>query len=257
MSKKINYESLTNEELVELIQKNNDPIAKEVLVDKNNKFIHSFVRRYCKYEGNVEYHELYQEGVIGLLKSAYRYKPELGFKFVTYAGNFIFGQIKWALRESSDHKAFRIGREWKYLYNKMNRAKDELRQKLMKEPNTKELAEYMGETEENICRCITLNEGHTSIHLTKYIDQKCGDNLTIEDGLVDESYNEDLEIEKIILKENIKKLPQKEQFVLKQKYFNGKTQREISEMMGTSQAQVSRREKRALKLLKELYRKEI
>ena len=75
--------------------------------------------------------------------------------------------------------------------------------------------------DKNICRCITLNEGHTSIHLTKYIDQKCGDNLTIEDGLVDESYNEDLEIEKIILKENIKKLPQKEQFVLKQKYFKG------------------------------------
>ena len=99
--KEILYESLTNEELVRKVQKENDELAKKVLVEKNHKLLHMFTRKYVKYDQGYEYDDIYNECVIGFIAAMYKFDPNFGFKFNTYAGNFAEGQIK-AFAEGND-----------------------------------------------------------------------------------------------------------------------------------------------------------
>lgn len=256
--KEILYESLTNEELVRKVQKENDNLAKKVLIEKNHKLLHMFTRKYVKYDQGYEYDDIYNECVIGFIAAMYKFDPNFGFKFNTYAGNFAEGQIKRYLRESSDGKCFRIGREWKYLYNKILRSQNELRQTLQREPTYEDIAKHLDRSVKDIERAIILNEEHTSIYITKYKNKHSDeDNILIVDGIPGDDFNEDKKVLSLELQENLNKLKPKQKRVIEEIYLKGLTQKEYGAKYNMQQPHVSRDLKKAMEQLRKIYKGEV
>ena len=256
--KEILYESLTNEELVRKVQKEKDELAKKVLVEKNHKLLHMFTRKYVKYDQGYEYDDIYNEAVLGYINAIYKFDLDKGFTFNTYAGNYAEGQIKRYLRESSDGKCFRIGREWKYLYNKILRSQNELRQTLQREPNYEDIAKYLGKDVKDIERAIILNEEHTSIYLTKYKNKHSDeDNILIVDGIEGDGFDEEKEVSSLELKENLAKLKPKQRRVIEEIYLKGLTQKEYGAKYNLQQPHVSRDLKKAMEQLRKIYKGEV
>lgn len=217
-----------------------DRDACEQAVLENNGLIWSIVRRY--YGRGVEPDDLYQLGCLGFLKAVQGFDFSYGTCFSTYAVPKIAGEIRRFLRDDGTVKVGRTIREQaQLLYTQRER----LRHDLGREPVLAELAEATGLTVEEIARTETATEAPESLQ------QELADGLTLEGTLGTDAPEEGL-VEKLALREAIDRLPEKERMTILLRYFKGLTQERTARVLGVSQVQVSRLERRGLRRLREL-----
>ena len=235
----------TNEKLNALMEKikAGDKDAREEFIIYNMRLVLSIVRRFASTKCSPD--DIFQVGVIGLIKSIDNFDTSVGVKFSTYAVPMIIGEIRKFLRDSSCIKITRSIRDVAY---RALQAKEKILKTSDKEPTIEEIAVETGLPESQIAEAINAINEPVSLYDTVFHDDD--DSLLIMDQIKDDS-SDDKIIEKTVLNDALKTLGKREQQILYLRYFSGKTQMEISEIIGLSQAQVSRLEKDALKEIKE------
>lgn len=242
-----NIKVLTNEEMLELFKKykNGDESSKEELVNGNLKLVLSILKNYNNRTDNMD--DLFQIGCIGLIKAIENFDLSHEVKFSTYAVPMILGEVKRYLRDNS---SIRIARSIKDTAYKALKLKEELSIDLGREPTISEISKIMGLSELEIGDAIDAMKETLSMSEPIYNDG--GDVIYLADQLADKSDGMyDLDI-KISLKDALSKLKSKEKDIIKQRYLIGKTQMELSEELGISQAQISRIEKSALENIRKM-----
>lgn len=218
-----------------------DKDAGERLIVENSGLIWSIARRF--FGRGVDPDDLYQLGCLGFLKAVEGYDAAFGTQFSTYAVPKIAGEIRRFLR---DDGAVKVSRGLKEQAAAIKNARSRLTLALGREPAISELSQETGLTPEEIAMA------ETATACTESIQREAGeDGFTLEDVLTD-SETEDQLLERIALRQAIKSLPEREANVINLRYFHGLTQDRVSKVLGVSQVQVSRIEKKALSHLREL-----
>lgn len=242
-----NIKVLTNEEMLELFEKykNGDKLAKEALVNGNLKLVLSILRKYNNRTDNMD--DLFQIGCIGLIKAIENFDLSHEVKFSTYAVPMILGEVKRYIR---DNNSIRIARSVKDIAYRALKIKEELSIDLGKEPTISEISKIMGVSELEIGNAIDAMKDTVSMFEPIYNDG--GDVIYLADQLADKS-NDAYDLEtRISLKDALNKLKPKEKDIINKRYLIGKTQMELSEELGISQAQISRIEKNALENIRRM-----
>lgn len=238
-----NIKVLTNDEMLELFKKmkDGDPFAREDLINGNLKLVLSILRKFSGKVDNLD--DLFQVGCLGLVKAIDNFDTSYDVKLSTYACPMIEGEIKRYLR---DNNALRISRSIKDLAYKTLKLKEELSIE-GKEPTNKEIAELLGVTEFEIASALDSLREPVSMYEPIYNDG--GDTIYLYDQIAnrEEEYGLD---SKIALDKAMKNLKEREINILKERFIIGKTQMEIAEELGISQAQISRIEKNAINNIK-------
>lgn len=218
-----------------------DREACEQAVLENNGLIWSVVRRY--YGRGVDPEDLYQLGCLGFLKAVQGFDFEYGTCFSTYAVPKIAGEIRRFLR---DDGAIKVGRSLREQAQTLYTVRQRLRQQLGREPALSELSEATGWTAEEIAQVDLATDAPESLQ------RETADGLTLEGTLGTEAPEESM-VERIALREAIDHLPEKERMTILLRYFKGLTQDQTARILGVSQVQVSRLERRGLKRLRESF----
>jgi RNA polymerase sporulation-specific sigma factor len=218
-----------------------DETACENLLTENAGLIWSIVRRY--YGRGVETDDLYQLGCLGFLKAVRGFDPAYGCQFSTYAVPKISGEIRRFLR---DDGAVKVSRTVKEKALTIRLARDRLTHQLLREPTLSELAEETGITVEEIAEADTATTAVTSLQ-----SETGEEGLTLEGMLSDPASMEEEVTEKLALRHAIDDLPERERQVIFLRYYKGLTQDRAARVLGVSQVQVSRIEKKAMGKLKE------
>ena len=227
------------EELIVRSQQGDRQAGEQLVVD-NAGLIWSVARRY--FGRGVDPDDLYQLGCVGFLKAVAGFDTQYGTQFSTYAGPKIAGEIRRFLR---DDGAVKVSRGLKERAATVKMARQRLTGELGREPTLSEIAEQVGFTVEEIA----MAEMATSA--AESIQRETGeDGFTLEAVLTDGSQEDQL-IERIALREAIAKLPDRERMVVVLRFFRGLTQEKTASIVGVSQVQVSRIEKKALTHLRE------
>ena len=218
-----------------------DEEARELLVQENMGLIWSVTKRFIG--RGVESDDLFQLGCLGFLKAIDGFDVQYGTQFSTYAVPKISGEIRRFLR---DDGAVKVSRSIKEQATQIRTVRNHLYTALGREPTLQELVRQTGLTAEEIA--LTEN----SMATVESIHQPCGeDGFTLENILTDTQSEERL-LEKLSLRQAIKKLPDRDAKVIYLRYFHGLTQERVARVLGVSQVQVSRIEKRAIGRLREL-----
>ncbi len=234
-----------NDKLVELMQKikAGDMQAREEFIMYNLRLVLSIVQRFSANKNNSD--DIFQVGIIGLIKSIDNFNINVGVKFSTYAVPMIIGEIRKYLRDSNSMKITRSIRDVAY---KALQAKEKILATTNKEATIEEISKEIGIPERQIVDAMDAISEPLSLYDTVFHDN--GDTMLIMDQIKDTS-SDDKILEKTVLKQALKSLGKREQQILFLRYYAGKTQMEISDKIGISQAQVSRLEKDALKEIKQ------
>lgn len=238
---------LSNEEMIKLFErlKNNDLKAKDELISGNLKLVLSILKGYTNRYENMD--DLFQVGCIGLIKAIDNFDLSHEVKFSTYAVPMILGEIRRFLRDSS---SIRIARSIKDTAYKALKAKEELIKQLGKEPSIEQIATYLNIKPLDIS--IALDSTKEIMSMQEPIYNDGGDTIYLEDQL-DDKKNTSTKIDThILLKDAINNLKEKEKYIILSRYFQGKTQLELADEIGISQAQISRLEKSGLETIKKL-----
>lgn len=244
-----NIKVLTTEEMNELFKgvKNGDTKAREELVNGNLKLVLSILKKFSKHVDNMD--DLFQIGCIGLLKAIDNFDLSYGVKFSTYCVPMIQGEVKRYLR---DNNSIRVSRSVKDLAYKALKLKEELTMEDNSEPTTERLAELLEVEPYNIVNALESMRDPISIFEPIYNDG--GDTIYLFDQIEDRKTDNSNIDTKMSVREAISNLSKREQLVLEERFVIGKTQMEISEELGISQAQVSRIEKGIIDSLREKLR---
>ena len=244
-----NIKVLTTEEMNELFKrvKNGDTKAREELVNGNLKLVLSILKKFSKHVDNMD--DLFQIGCIGLLKAIDNFDLSYGVKFSTYCVPMIQGEVKRYLR---DNNSIRVSRSVKDLAYKALKLKEELTMEDNSEPTTERLAELLEVEPYNIVNALESMRDPISIFEPIYNDG--GDTIYLFDQIEDRKTDNSNIDTKMSVREAISKLSRREQLVLEERFVIGKTQMEISEELGISQAQVSRIEKGIIDSLRDKLR---
>ena len=219
-----------------------DRAAEERLIVENSRLIWSVVRRYTG--RGAEQEDLYQLGCIGFLKAIHGFDPDFGTQFSTYAVPKIAGEMRRFLRDDGTVKVSRTLRERSA---RIAQARTELSAALGREPVLSELAEYLTLEPEDIAMAEIATASVTSL------SAETGEGLTLESVLGDEGM-EDALVEQLDLRAAIARLPERERLTIQLRYFHGMTQERTAKVLGVSQVQVSRLERRGLERLRHLLR---
>ena len=218
-----------------------DRDAAEALVEENAGLIWSVARRFLG--RGVEADDLYQLGCLGFLKAMEGFDLEYGTQFSTYAVPKIAGEIRRFLR---DDGAIKVSRTLKEQAVTIKTTRSRLSHALGREPTLLEISRQTGLSPEEIALAETATASTESIH------RETGEEgFTLENILTDTESEEKM-LEKIALRQAIGKLPQREGMVIRLRYFHGLTQDRVAKVLQVSQVQVSRIEKKALRILREL-----
>ena len=221
--------------------KNGDKQAAETLVTENSGLIWSIARRF--FGRGVDTDDLYQLGCVGFFKAIEGYDESYGTQFSTYAVPKISGEIRRFLR---DDGAVKVSRGIKEQAQSIKAARCRLEQKLGREPTVSELSEETGLEPAEIAAT------ETAVGPTESLQRETGDEgFTLEHILGDYGQEERL-IERVALRETISRLPEREQRVISLRYFHSMTQDSAARVLGVSQVQVSRLEKRAVESLRQM-----
>ena len=226
-----------NEELMRRL-KAGDKEARERFIVGNMRLVLSLVKRFWAKNANAD--DVFQAGCVGLIKSIENFDLKFGVKFSTYAVPMILGEIKRYLRDSNSLRVSRSIRDAAYKILKVCEsieARDE-------EATIEKIAAEMQVKEREVVYCLDAISDPVSIYDPVY--NKAGDTLQLLDQLCDESQSDEIWTERVALREAISRLSERERKILMLRYYEGKTQTEISGEVGISQAQVSRLEKNAL-----------
>lgn len=237
-----NLKTIPNSEMMELIKKSQkgDKDSRDALVEGNLKLVLSVIKRFNNRGENLD--DLFQIGVIGLLKAIDNFDFTHGVKFSTYAVPMIIGEIRRYLRDNSK---LRIPRSLKDIAYKALQFKEEYIKLNTKEPTTLEIARHLNVEEIDIIMALEAMLDPVSIYTPIY--SSGGDEIYLMDQIESEEYDENKRINSLIIEEGISRLPDRLKNIIYERYYENKTQVEISEELGISQAQVSRLEKQALK----------
>ena len=228
------------EELIAQSQEG-DRAATEKLVEENSGLIWSVARRFLG--RGAEPDDLYQLGCLGFLKAVEGFDLEYGTQFSTYAVPKIAGEIRRFLR---DDGAVKVSRSLKEQAATIKSTRNRLTAALGREPTIQEISRQTGFSPEEIALA------ETATAATESIQRETGDEgFSLEDVLTD-TESEERMVEKIALRQAIEALPEREKTVVQLRYFHSLTQQRVAKVMDVSQVQVSRIEKKALALLREL-----
>lgn len=241
-----NIKVLTLEEQLELFNKyhDGDLKAKDDLIQGNLKLVLSVLKNFSGRVDNLD--DLFQVGVIGLIKAIDNFDLNHEVRFSTYAVPMILGEIKRYLRDNS---CLRVSRSIKDLAYKALRVKDELTFKNNKEPTTLEIAEKLHISEWEVVQA--LNSLKDTVSMFEPIYSDGGDIIYLSDQLSSDKGIYDIET-KISLRKALNQIKEKEKYIILQRYMMGRTQTELAEEIGISQAQISRLEKNGLAKIKKL-----
>jgi RNA polymerase sporulation-specific sigma factor len=247
--------TLSSDEKQELLKKasKGDAEARQMLIDGNLRLVLSIVQRFLNRNENAD--DLFQVGCIGLIKAVDNFNTELDVKFSTYAVPMIIGEVKRYLR---DNNSIRVSRSLKDLAYKALQIKEQLSKTLMRDPTFDEITAKVNEdgeehTKEEIVNALEAIMEPMSLYEPVYNDGSASDSLYVMDQVKDEKNTDERWIEDIAIKEAMRKLGEREKKIINLRFFDGKTQMEIADEIGISQAQVSRLEKSALsKIRKQL-----
>lgn len=235
---------LTEEESRNLLRRitSGDSVAREQFVVANMRLVLSIIKRFRLKNANSD--DLFQAGTIGLIKAIDNFDLSVGVMFSTYAVPMIVGEIKRFLRDGNSLKIARSIRDTAYQALKTR----ESLEKGGKEVDTETIAKEMQVAVSDVSFALNAISDTVSIYDTVY--NKSGDTLQLLDQLGDEKNTDELWTENVALHTALTGLKEREKKIIELRYFEGKTQTEISEEVGISQAQVSRLEKNALKEIK-------
>ncbi len=239
---------LSDEEKRTLLQKvkEGDEAARQELINGNLRLVLSIIQRFTGRRENMD--DLFQVGCIGLVKAVDNFNTELDVKFSTYAVPMIIGEIRRYLR---DNNAIRISRSVRDLAYRALQAREELIAERSCEPSVEEIAARLNEKKEAVVHAMEAITEPISLYEPVFNDN--GDALYLMDQLSDSSTGDETWLENIVLREAMKRLNERERKIIQLRFYKNKTQMEIADEIGISQAQVSRLEKGALlKMKKEL-----
>ena len=221
-----------------------DQKARETYIEGNLRLMLSVIKRFASSNENVD--DLFQIGCIGLIKAIDNFDSSLNVKFSTYAVPMIIGEIRRFLRDNSS--SIRVSRSLKDTAYKAIYARDTLTRRNLKEPSIEEIAKEVGISKEDIVYAMDAIQNPMSLYEPVFTDG--GDTLYVMDQISDKKNKEETWLEHLSLSEAMKKLNPREYEIVSLRFFEGKTQMEVADTIGISQAQVSRLEKNALKTMR-------
>ena len=236
---------LTAEEKAELFRriKSGDEQARELYIKGNLRLVLSVIRRFQNSSENAD--DLFQIGCIGLIKAIDNFDTTLQVKFSTYAVPMIIGEIRRYLR---DNNSIRVSRSLRDTAYKAIHAKEVLSRNSFKEPTLQEIAAESGVAAEDILYALDAIQSPMSLYEPVYTEG--GDTLYVMDQVSDKKNKEENWIEELSLEAAMERLNERERYIITLRFFEGKTQMEVAEQINISQAQVSRLEKNALKIMR-------
>ena len=221
-----------------------DEFARDAFVVANLRLVLSIVQRFGGKGDKAD--DMFQVGCVGLMKAIDNFDCTLGVKFSTYAVPMIIGEIRRFLR---DNNSVRVSRSLRDIAYKALQAKEELSKKSVNEPSLDEIAQFLELPVNTVT--FALDAISETISLNEPVTNDGGDSIELMDQIKDLKDCDESLYERIAIKEAIRELSPRERQILLLRYYIGKTQMEVSEEVGISQAQVSRLEKNALKIMKE------
>lgn len=238
-------ERLSQQEMTELLHrvKQGDEAAREKLIYGNLKLVLSVVQRFAGRGENMD--DLFQVGCIGLIKAIDNFDVSQDVRFSTYGVPMIIGEVRRYLRDNS---AIRVSRSIRDTAYKVLQMRETLMSQSQKEPTVEEIAKALEIPREDVVMALDAIVDPVSLFEPVYSDTD--DNTRLMDQMGDEKNTAEHWLEQISLKEAVSHLTEREKKILAMRYFQGKTQMEVSEEIGISQAQVSRLEKAAIAAIK-------
>lgn len=237
--------TLSEERKRELLRlsKKGDKAAREELIVGNLRLVLSIIQRFNPKGDSAN--DLFQVGCIGLIKSIDNFNLDYDVKFSTYAVAMIIGEIR---RYQRDNNSLRISRSIRDLAYKALQVKEEISRGEQREASIKEIAARLGETESAVGEAVEAIVEPVSLYESVYNDGE--DSVYVIDKLTGDENTGDDWVESITLKDALKKLNERELGIITRRFYKGKTQMEIADEIGISQAQVSRLEKGAIDKLR-------
>ena len=223
--------------------KSGDTIAREEFVQGNLRLVLSVIQRFSGRGENPD--DLFQVGCIGLIKAIDNFDLNQNVQFSTYAVPMIIGEIRRYLR---DNNSIRVSRSLRDTAYKALKVKEELTAKTGKEPTITEIASKLNMPKEDVVLAIDSIQEPVSLYEPIYNDGS--DAIYVMDQLSDTNSSDELWLENIVIREAMQKLSERERSIINMRYYKNKTQMEIADEIGISQAQVSRLEKGALEHMK-------
>ena len=236
---------LKNEETRALLlrAKEGDQQAREELISGNLRLVLSVIQRFSNRGENAD--DLFQVGCIGLMKAIDNFNTDLDVKFSTYGVPMIIGEIRRYLRDNSTMRVSRAMRDTAY---KVLQAKEAYIAQHQKEPTVEDIANILDIKREEVVFALDAILEPVSLYEPVYSDS--GDTICVMDQVRDSKNTDEMWLERIALKEAVSHLSEREKKILSMRFFQGKTQMEVSAEIGISQAQVSRLEKNALRQIR-------
>ena len=236
---------LKNDETQALLlrAKQGDMKAREELIAGNLRLVLSVIQRFANRGENAD--DLFQVGCIGLIKAIDNFNTDLDVRFSTYGVPMIVGEIRRYLRDNSTMRVSRAMRDTAY---KVLQAKEAYMAEHQREPTVDEIARMLELKREDVVLALEAIVDPVSLYEPVYSDS--GDTICVMDQVRDSKNTDENWLEQIALREAIAKLSDREKRILSLRFFQGKTQMEVSTEVGISQAQVSRLEKNALRQIK-------
>lgn len=235
---------LKESEKMELLKKmkEGDETARDKLINGNLRLVLSVIQRFMGRGENPD--DLFQVGCIGLMKSIDNFDTSHNVRFSTYAVPMISGELRRYLR---DNNPIRVSRSLRDLAYKAMKAKEKLTNDNLREPTIEEIAREIGYTKEEVVVALESISDPISLHEPVYSD--AGDTIYVMDQVGDKNDDNNW-LDEIALKEAVERLGKREKKILHLRFFKGRTQVEVAQEIGISQAQVSRLEKGALTRIK-------
>lgn len=237
--------TLDSEEKRELLlqAKYGDEAARSKLINGNLRLVLSIIQRFTGRKENMD--DLFQVGCIGLIKAIDNFNTELDVKFSTYAVPMIIGEVRRYLR---DNNTIRVSRSVRDLAYRALQVKEKLLLTTNTDPTVEIIAKELEESPEAVANALESIMEPISLYDPVYNDG--GDSIYVMDQIKDEKNTDEAWLEDIALKEAMRHLSDREKKIISMRFYGGKTQMEIAEEIGISQAQVSRLEKGALEQIK-------
>jgi len=240
---------LSNEEKEELFIKikQGDIEAREKFINGNLRLVLSVLQRFASRTENMD--DLFQVGCVGLIKSIDNFDLSLNVQFSTYAVPMIIGEIRRYLR---DNNPIRVSRSVRDMAYKAFQAREKLTKELGKEPTLDQIAKEVGVPREEIVFSFEAIQDPLSLQEPIYSDGT--ENLYIMDQVSDNKNSDENWANNLTIEQAMKKLSEREKMIITKRFFDGRTQMEVANEIGISQAQVSRLEKEAIVRIKKLYK---
>ena len=238
-------QTLKNDEMTLLLRRaaQGDTLARERLIYGNLRLVLSVIQKFMGRGENMD--DLFQVGCIGLMKAIDNFDVEQGVRFSTYGVPMIVGEIRRYLRDNSTIRVSRSMRDTAY---RVLQAREKLMRESQREPTVEQIAKELDIPREEVVFAMDAIMDPVSLYEPVYSDG--GDALCVMDQVCDRLSSDESWIEQIALKDAVARLSEREKKILAMRFYQGKTQMEVSQEIGISQAQVSRLEKSAISSIK-------